>query len=78
MGFSCGFPEEKKMSTPKPTFKIKQGDFEGCIGNLKNFRKLDVVARADLLQDWIVELGDEYQLTLDEMAFTKLKLVGKS
>jgi hypothetical protein len=66
------------MSTPVPTFKIKQGDFEGCIGNLNNFRKLDVMARADLLQDWIAELGDEYQLTLEEMALSKLKLVGKS
>jgi hypothetical protein len=67
------------MSIPKPTFKIKQGDFEGCIGNLKNFRKLDVMARADLLQDWLVELGDEYQLTLEEMAGKnfKLKLVGE-
>jgi hypothetical protein len=53
------------MSIPKPTFKIKMGDFEGCIGNLEKFRELDLMERADLLQDWIVELIDEYNETLD-------------
>ena len=67
------------MSIPKPTFKIKKGDFEGCIGNLKNFRTLDLMERADLLQDWLMELGDEYELTLNEMAIknSKLQLVRK-
>jgi hypothetical protein len=52
---------------PKPTFKIDTNNFEGSIGNLENFRELDKVARADLLQDWLTELIEEYNLTLNSL-----------
>jgi hypothetical protein len=63
---------------PKPTFKINTNNFEGSIGNLENFRELDEVARADLLQDWITELIQEYNLTLNSLypkAKSNLQLV---
>jgi hypothetical protein len=45
---------------------------EGSIGNLKNFRELDPLLRADLLQDWMHDLGIEYANAVNE-AFTFLK-----
>jgi hypothetical protein len=61
------------MSIAKPTFKISMGDFVGVIGNMENFRKNDITVRADLLQDWLVDLQDEYDATLEEMNTKKTK-----
>ena len=60
------------MSIAKPTFRANFEMGEGSIGNLKNFRKLDPLLRADLLQDWMHDLGIEYANAVNE-AFTSLK-----
>lgn len=60
------------MSMPKPTFKANFEMGEGSIGNLKNFRELDPLLRADLLQDWMHDLGIEYANAVNE-TFTSLK-----
>jgi hypothetical protein len=63
----------------KPTFKVNLNDAEGSIGNLTKFRESSsAVFRADLLQDWINELTEEYESTLNEMdSFKRLAMFGK-
>jgi len=54
------------MSIAKPTFRANFEMGEGSIGNLKNFRELDPLLRADLLQDWMHDLGIEYADAVNE------------
>jgi hypothetical protein len=62
------------MSIAKPTFRANFEMGEGSIGNLKNFRKLDPLLRADLLQDWMHDLGIEYADAVNE-AFPPMKKI---
>jgi hypothetical protein len=63
------------MSTAKPTLKANWSEGSGEIGNLDEWRKHDMMLRADLLQDWLYDLEKEYQLTLQECFPTKLRSV---
>lgn len=51
---------------PKPTLKANFWAGEGEIGNLDEFRKHDSLLRLDLLKDWIYDLEQEYNKTLEE------------
>lgn len=51
----------------KPTLKWRLGAGEGEIGNLENFRELPSLLRMDVLQDWICDLKNEYNLAHDEL-----------
>jgi hypothetical protein len=64
------------MSTAKPTLKANWSEGSGEIGNLEAWRKHDCMLRADLLQDWIYDLEQEYMITL-EQCFPKEKKVAK-
>jgi hypothetical protein len=64
-----------KMSTAKPTLKANWSEGSGEIGNLEEWRKHDMMLRADLLQDWLHGLEKEYQLTLEECFPNKLRSV---
>jgi hypothetical protein len=60
----------------KPTFKVDLDHGEGSIGNLSKFRESgSAVFRADLLRDWISELEEEYESTLNEMGSVKRALM---
>jgi hypothetical protein len=64
-----------RYSTSKPTLKANWFEGSGEIGNLEEWRKHDMMLRADLLQDWIHDLEQEYQLTLEECFPKRLKVV---
>lgn len=39
---------------------------DGSVYFPPEFKELDILSRADLLQDWILSLEEEYKATLDE------------
>lgn len=46
--------------------RLKIGiDCDGTVSFPAEFRRLDFIDRADLLQDWICDLTQEYNNTLD-------------
>ena len=51
----------------KPTLCLDFESVEGNLGNLENWRKQDGLFRADILQDWIGLLQQEYELALKDM-----------
>lgn len=65
------------MSIAKPTFRANFEMGEGSIGNLKNFRELDPLLRADLLQGWIHDLSIEYAKAVDEAFPSMEKILAK-
>lgn len=64
-----------RYSTSKPTLKVDWSEISGEIGNLEEWRKHDVMVRADLLKDWIYELEKEYERTLLEAFPKRLRAV---
>jgi hypothetical protein len=50
----------------KITLKANFETGEGDVGNLKKWREVPALLRADLLKDWLVELEGEYQLAISE------------
>ena len=66
------------MSTPKPTFKVNIHTGEGSIGNWEKFRELDIMFRADLLQDWLFEIDAEYNKTLAHVFKSKVEKLKKN
>lgn len=50
------------MSNAKLTLKANFDNGEGSIGNLDAWREHDALLRADILQDWIRDLQNEYEL----------------
>jgi hypothetical protein len=52
----------------KPTFRANFESGEGSIGNLEKFREShNALMRADLLQDWVGELTQEYEIAIKEL-----------
>jgi len=66
------------MSIPKPTFKANIQTGEGSIGNWDKFRELDIMFRADLLQDWLFEIDAEYSKTLAHVMKSQAKKLNES
>jgi hypothetical protein len=66
------------MRTPKPTFKVNIHTGEGSIGNWEKFRELDMMFRADLLQDWLFEIDAEYSKTLAHVFKSKVKTLNEN
>lgn len=54
------------MNKGKPTLKWDLENGEGSIGNLDSFREFDPIMRLDLLKDWINDLQEEYNFTLEK------------
>jgi hypothetical protein len=65
------------MNIAKPTFRANFEMGEGSIGNLKNFRELDPLLRADLLRDWMHDLGIEYADAVNEAFPPMEKILAK-
>jgi hypothetical protein len=56
------------MNNSKITLLADFMNGEGSIGNIKNWRKNNyAMLRADLLQDWIALLQDEYNLAMNDL-----------
>lgn len=66
------------MSIPKPTFNANIHTGEGSLGNMEKFRELDIMLRADLLQDWLFELDAEYSKTLAHVMKSQVKKLNES
>jgi len=59
---------------PKLTLKADFFNGEGSIGNIEKWREHDPLLRADILNDWIYELSEEYNYAVENL-FTKLEKV---
>jgi hypothetical protein len=52
---------------PKITLKADFASGQGEIGNIDKWRNHHALLRADILQDWIALLTQEYDIALNEM-----------
>jgi hypothetical protein len=59
---------------PKLTLKADFENGEGSIGNIEKWRGHDPLLRADILQDWIADLTEEYNYAVENL-FVKLEKV---
>lgn len=61
----------------KPRLRADLVDVEGHISIPEEWRQYDALIRADLLQDWIALLEDEYTLAVKQLFRGKDVITGK-